>query len=517
MFKVILLSSLLLTTFNIYAQPSAPQLNTNTEGLTVSLQWASVDKAAGYTLFYAPFPFLGADSIDSVDMGKQTSFSIDLWRDAAFYVAIQAYDAKRESSDYSNVGFLFIQDRGEQYRDFWQKTSKEIAQKSFVSDDFLYAQLPDISNCSAGKLNTAAKLRSLDTLNATRQLHNLALLTQSDDADEEVQQASLIQKANNFLSHTPANSANCYSQVGYDGSSSSNLHLASSNGDPADDIIGLIDDSSNVSNIAGAGHRRAFLNPFLPFSSYGQVYGASAAKVFDFSTSPSLDSRKIPDFVAFPYLRYPYVFFSDKSHNKITPWNFTLIEDKTSLWGNQHAYFANSILTVQQKDTGQLLDIADLYTDTKASGVPNTLSWTVGNWEYDTWYNVTIDNILYQSGEVGRIEYDVYIDYKNIIDITEPLESADQQSDQLIQGTLFNDGDSDSYEVKLKGHTRFTGSSQFSNMAFFIAVYDMNKQLIAVNDQSFSLELTEGVYTVVISNCGQNVCYTQSKDYSVQM
>jgi hypothetical protein len=52
------------------------------------------------------------------------------------------------------------------------------------------------------------------------------------------------------------------------------------------------------------------------------------------------------------------------------------------------------------------------------------LSWEVDNWQYDTWYTVTIDNIRYQSSETISIHYDVLIDYKNIIDINFPLEAG---------------------------------------------------------------------------------------------
>ena len=513
--KLHLFIALLLFSLHALAQPAAPALQLNTEGLEVHIHWSEVDNAMGYRLFYAPYPYLGAATIDSIDMANATDFAIDLWQGAAFYVALQAYDAQNQHSTFSNIGFLQIQDRGNAYRQYWRTVTKEISEQSFSSNDFLYDLLPNTADCFAGTLNEQAQFRQLDAFNQTRQLHQLSSITISND-DAEVQQASLIQRANNFLSHTPPTSANCYSTEGFTGSNSSNLHLGSSNSDPADDVIGFIDDASNLSNISGVGHRRALLSPFLKFTSYGQVLGASAIKVFDFANASTADAQDIPDYVAFPYLHYPYIFFSDKTDNKKTPWNLSIIEDKSSIWGNQHNFFASASVTVIQKDNSQLMAIADLHTDTRGSGVPNNFSWTVTDWQYDTWYSVTISDIKYQSGKTGSIQYDVYIDYQNIIDLNFALEAGDQQEGSVMHGTLFEKNDKDSYTLDLEGSVTFSGTSQFSNMAFYIAVYGPDKQLILVKDTAFTLDLSAGEYTLVISNCHAQTCYLDQKSYTVR-
>ncbi len=517
MHKAPLLIILLLASLNSYAILPAPNLIVNNEGLQVTLQWSAVANASGYRLSYATYPYQGADSIATIDMNAKTEFSATLWQQAAFYVAVQSYDADLQYSDYSNIEFILIQDQGEDYRHFWRTVTTEISEQSFTGEDFLYTQIPDIDSCSAGALSEAAQLRSLNTLNEIRQLHQLPIVTYKYNDAIEVQQAALIQRANNFLSHTPPEDSLCYSQLGYDGSNSSNLHIGTGSSDPADNIISFIDDANNISTIAAVGHRRALLNPFLQSTSYGQVLGASAVKVGEFATRLDKDEKKLPDFIAFPYLRYPYVFFSDKISTLKTPWSLTIIEDKSSFWANQNNYFSDIDITVTQKDSGQGLLIEDIHSDTKGSGIPNNLSWTVASWQYDTWYTVTINNIRYQSGKTENIQYDVFIDYKNIIDITAPLESGDQQNNLSINGTLFDDHDKDSYEVNLEGSVTFAGSSQFSNMAFYITVYDANKQLLTAKDEAFTLDLMPGLYTVLISNCHQQTCYSQLKNYSIQL
>ncbi len=515
--RILLFISIFLVSLNIHAQPAAPVLQLDTEGLEINLQWSTVDNAAGYHLFYAAYPFQGEQSINSIDMGKTTEFTIPLWQGAAFLVALQAYDDQNQSSEYSNIGFLQIQDRGAAYRQYWRTVTKEISDNTFASPDFLYDLRPDVVSCFSGTLNEQAQIRHLQVLNQTRTLHQLPAITYDSNANFQMQEAALIQRANNSLSHTPPTGATCYSDAGYDGSSSSNLHLGGTSSDPASDLIGFMDDAFNQSAIAGVGHRRALLNPFLKFTSYGQVLGASAVKVYDFSDSSVANAQDIPDFVAFPYLRYPYTFFSDKTDNMRTPWNVTIIEDKSSLWANQHDYFSDAVLTVTQKSNNQALNLRDIHTDTVGTGVPNNLSWSVTDWQYDTWYTVSVNNIKYRSGRIGRIQYDTYIDYKNIIDISFPLEAGDQQNGTVMQGTLFEENDKDSFEIDLAGSVRFSGNSQFLNMAFFIAVYGPDKQLVQASDEAFTLNLSAGKYTLVISNCKQLTCYTQSKNYSVQV
>lgn len=87
--------------------PSQPTLTVTTYGTGVNLSWTSEENATGYTLSYAAQPYTGPDSIVSVDMGAQTSFLINLWNGAAFYVAVQAYNSAG-SSGYSNIEDLKI-------------------------------------------------------------------------------------------------------------------------------------------------------------------------------------------------------------------------------------------------------------------------------------------------------------------------------------------------------------------------------------------------------------------------
>ena len=85
----------------------APTLMVSTAGTTLSLYWTPVAGATGYTLYYAPSPYTGPDSIGSIPLGTQTAMSASLWEGAAFFVAVQAYDSV-ESSGYSNIELFMI-------------------------------------------------------------------------------------------------------------------------------------------------------------------------------------------------------------------------------------------------------------------------------------------------------------------------------------------------------------------------------------------------------------------------
>jgi len=87
--------------------PTAPLLTVTTAGTTVTISWNSVSGATGYTLFYAPYPYAGPETIGSIDMRVQTGISVKLWENAAFYVAVQAYNSAG-SSPYSNIAYFFI-------------------------------------------------------------------------------------------------------------------------------------------------------------------------------------------------------------------------------------------------------------------------------------------------------------------------------------------------------------------------------------------------------------------------
>ena len=303
-------------------------------------------------------------------------------------------------------------------RAYWRQVSQDIfydfdeVTLSAGVDDFpLYASAPDLSSCSAGTLTQEAKDQALESMNQIRALHGLAAVRYSSLYDTSVQEAALIQAANDYLTHHPEPGDRCYTEAGDEASGSSNLSggFIGTKTYPADDMIGWTHDALNVGLTAAAGHRRWMLNPFATYMSYGQVEGYGVQKVFGFDREPDINPQVEVDYVAFPYETYPAILIGVFPS---PPWSFSVVEDKSSSFGNWHRYFDSATVSVTRVSDGTSVTVSDLYTDTDGFGVPNFLSWNVAYWELEggTLYQVEIDNVAMRSGETRSFSYRVYID-----------------------------------------------------------------------------------------------------------
>ena len=96
---------IIIVSFFLFRTPGytldAPILTVTTTGTNVSMSWSSVSGATSYLLIYAPYPFTGSDSINTLNLGNQTGLSVDLPYGTALYVAIAATNGT-ELSSYSN-------------------------------------------------------------------------------------------------------------------------------------------------------------------------------------------------------------------------------------------------------------------------------------------------------------------------------------------------------------------------------------------------------------------------------
>ena len=319
-----------------------------------------------------------------------------------------------ESTQHFEIVTVWGSELSEYDQAYWRQYNADLVEGTYREAAFLYAEEPDVDRCFAGRLTKAAKNRALEAMNQIRALHGLQPVQYSSRYDRQVQEASLIQAANGYLTHYPEPSEQCYTEAGAEGSGTSNLSSSTINGrgadqDPASEIVGWTNDAHNLSLVAAAGHRRWVLNPFAAYVSYGQVYGYAAQKVFGFDDEPSITPRIEVDYIAFPYETYPFHLVEDDP-----PWSFSVVEDKSRLWGNDHPYFDNTTVSVTRVSDGASLIISNRYTDTRGAGVPNFLSWQVEDWDYDTLYEVEINNVAMQSGGTRHFSYQVFIEHGNL-------------------------------------------------------------------------------------------------------
>jgi hypothetical protein len=388
--------------------------------------------------------------------------------------------------------------------DYWRQVIGEIEAGSFSTADFLYAITPNVEGCDPGDLESGVNLRALEATNQTRALHKLPMVDHDRGQDIQVQETSLMQRANNYLNHSPDSGDKCYTANAEVGAASSLLGRRSELSDPAADIFGWTNDNENSSNLMEAENRRWILFPKLGYLAYGQVDGFAALKVFGFSALPR---RRVPpdlEYVALPYRYYPYILVSQEPDP--TPWSLSMVP--RGIVVGSVDYFANAEVEVIEKDSGKSLPIRNLHVGSEALAPSNFISWMVDGWQYDVEYTVKVSKINVPGGGIKDIEYPVVVDRYNLFDVDHPLESSDSKNGNTMQGSFYKIADQDSYHLKLRGLTNVTGNSEFSDLAFFIRVYDRDKRLVKSSDESFEMDFLPGTYTIVISRCDQSgFCY----------
>jgi hypothetical protein len=394
---------------------------------------------------------------------------------------------------------------------YWQQTVREIEEGTFATESSLYAATPNVGGCDPGAVKAQVNSRALEATNQTRSLNDLPKVDHDSSYDTQVQEASLVQRANNYLNHFPSPGDACYTANAEDGAATSNLGGGSGLADPAADVFGWTNDNENLAARMEAGHRRWMLFPELGYIAYGQVDGFKALKVFGFGKAPR---RPVPpglEFVAVPYKYYPFPLVSK---DPPTPWSLSMVPPAGV--DSAFDYFSNAMVEVVEKDTGNSLSIKNLHRDSKRFGLANFLSWDVDGWDYDVEYTVKVSNINLPGGEMKDIEYPVVVDRYHLFDVSHPLESTDSDGGGIMQGNFNTAKDQDSYSRKLKGRYRVSGTSEFSNMGYFIRLYDRGKRLVKSSDQPFEMDFRSGTYTVVVSPCDESgLCYQTTQTYRV--
>ncbi|MDX1736581.1 MAG: hypothetical protein R3228_19540, partial [Halioglobus sp.] len=191
--------------------------------------------------------------------------------------------------------------------DQWRQLANSLNASGNRSDSFLYNRLPNEANCDPGELTNAAKNRFMLSVNLIRRLHYLPLVELDSFWDTQMQETSLVQLANNTLTHYPNTGHDCYTSGAAAGAGSSNLSYRSLQSDPAYYPLAWVNDSRNLSALMEAGHRRWVLHPHLAITAYGQTEGYASMKVFGFGQSFSGELTGDIDYIAVPYREYPYL------------------------------------------------------------------------------------------------------------------------------------------------------------------------------------------------------------------
>lgn len=129
---------------------------------------------------------------------------------------------------------------------------------------------PGAMSCDPGTLPDATRSAALEALNLFRWLAGLGPVAESAQRHDAAQACAVLLDRNGMLSHTPPMTWNCWSSLGYDGTSHSNLIGGRGINLTAWYAVSrLIDDRNDVTRTLG--HRRWMLYPPLGDVGYGQT------------------------------------------------------------------------------------------------------------------------------------------------------------------------------------------------------------------------------------------------------
>lgn len=91
-----------------YAAPQEPGVVVTVEGTKVTAYWNPVIGASEYTLYYAPSPYKGKDTIGNMPMEGKTDITVDLPVGASYYIGVRSKDASGESGR-SNIELFTVE------------------------------------------------------------------------------------------------------------------------------------------------------------------------------------------------------------------------------------------------------------------------------------------------------------------------------------------------------------------------------------------------------------------------
>ena len=268
-------------------------------------------------------------------------------------------------------------------------------------EDGVYALDPDVASCTSGIPSDSEKKKVLDRINYLRSIHKLSPVVYDEKDDEIAAECALVIAANEQLSHTPDSSWECWSQVAYDGCSSSNIHIEMASYDisstnSADIVDGFMTEEYQAEP-KNLGHRRWLIDPWLTHVAFGRadyydgryfVIGSAIKLINDDDGSDNISDSDIK-FVAYPFENYPQELYNDN-----VMMSFTVIKDKIGRYYNGTGIdFASATIAIIDPDN-KAMKVKNIAFDTQGYGVPNNLRWYAEGIKPNVKYNVTVSNIM---------------------------------------------------------------------------------------------------------------------------
>ena len=230
------------------------------------------------------------------------------------------------------IGCLWITPDTYQASSTLQVTPHSIAEiRQFVKDNpakitdvTTWQTQPSIVNpYSPGEISQASRTSAINMLNQIRYIAGLSSITNDTTYEKMAQAGSLLNAANNVLSHTPARPTGMSDDLfnlGNTGASKTNI-ASGYNSLPRAIALGWMEDG-DPGNIVRMGHRRWTLNPTMAKTGFGAVGKYTSMYSMDGSQTSMTSS---PKQVAWPAANMPIEFFTGTSFP--FPWTISMGSD----------------------------------------------------------------------------------------------------------------------------------------------------------------------------------------------
>lgn len=271
-----------------------------------------------------------------------------------------------------------------------------------VTDTSVYYTLkPDVKACKYGLITDKVKQDVLNEINYVRKLHGLEPLTYNPAFDQMMAETALAMAAQNTTSHTVDTSWQCYSDLAKEGAMKASLSNYTGTNrfvDPVYDIAGYMREVGSM----GLGHRRWILSPFIKETAFGMADGEKkiggagrttgmALYMYDSATYRNNSTTTPAGMISYPFGDYP-----KKYYQKGDRMSFSVFYDQSSYDNNWLVDFKTATVTVKD-EKGVIHPIASPEISYKSSGLPNSYSFLLPDFEYGVRYTVNVDNVTVQN------------------------------------------------------------------------------------------------------------------------
>ncbi|MCF8217771.1 MAG: CAP domain-containing protein [Bacteroidales bacterium] len=275
-------------------------------------------------------------------------------------------------------------------------TPKQKAVKDY-EDNYLASAVDNlgwtgsVNGCDAGSVSQTSHEKVVQRINYFRRICGISdNITHNASQNSMCQEAALIMKANDNLSHYPPQSWQCWTQDGYDAAGASNIAWSSQPGSMHSTIAvtGYIEDPG--SNNKKVGHRAALLLPGLEKVGHGSTDQTNAILWMEGNYDQSAESDP---FVAYPPDNYiPGELMFPRWSFSITGANFNNANVTVSSDGNDYN------ISYEARET--------------VNGWPDSrIVWKVGGLSYpitkDMEFDVTVSGI--QNADKDSYSYTVKV------------------------------------------------------------------------------------------------------------